>query len=641
MLEVRKYKNNPILTPNENNGWEASAVFNGSIARAKDNSYHFVYRGVSHPYLYFDKKLPLSTIGYASTKDGLHLDSRRQFITPECPWESFGCEDPRITEFEGEYYIFYTALEGYPPAPQDIKIGLVRTKDFETIDGKHQITHFNSKAMALFPERVNGKITAVLSVNTDNPPTKMAIIQFDEKEQMWSKPYWDNWLTKIDDNVLQIQKGEKDHVEVGAAPIKTERGWLFIYSLIKNYFAPPPYFGIDAVLLDLKDPRKIIGSTKEPLVGPVEEYELFGHVPNIVFPSGAIVVGKELFIYYGAADTVCAVASLNLNTLLDLLTAKDKTRFYFKTRLTRYEGNPIIAPDPEHTWESKYTFNAAAINEGGKTHILYRAMGDDSTSVLGYAESNDGFEVYGRLDEPVYIPREDFEKKIEPGVFSGCEDPRITKMGDKIYMCYTGFDGRNPTSVALTSISVDDFLNKNWNWEKPLKISYPGRSDKNACLLEEKVKDKYVFFHRVGHVIWIDFVKDLNFGEGRWLGGKVLLWPRPGKWDSHKVGIAGPPIRTDKGWLLIYHGLSAEDDKYRLGAVFLDPKDPSVVLSQLDTPIIEPEMPYEFDGFRPGAVFSCGSVVKDGQLLVYYGAADKTLAVGSIKLDELLSKLAV
>ena len=107
--------------------------------------------------------------------------------------------------------------------------------------------------------------------------------------------------------------------------------------------------------------------------------------------------------------------------------------------IKRFEGNPIISPLLEHPWESKATFNPAAIYEGGKVHIVYRAMSEDSTSVLGYASSKDGFFIDERRDEPIYVPRVEFEKKsrIEN---SGCEDPKITRIGDRFYMCYTAYD---------------------------------------------------------------------------------------------------------------------------------------------------------------------------------------------------------
>ena len=307
-------------------------------------------------------------------------------------------------------------------------------------------------------------------------------------------------------------------------------------------------------------------------------------------------------------------------------------------QLKRFEGNPIIRPISGHSWESRATFNPAAIYEGGKVHIIYRAQSEVLTSVLGYASSKDGLHIDERLDEPIYQPREDFEKRDEPGYF-GSEDPRITKINDRFYMTYTAFNAKNPPGVALTSIKIEDFLNKNWNWQDPKLISMPDIADKNACVLEEKKYGRYIFFHRILHSIWIDFLDDLDFKGERRLMGTDWIKTRQNKWDSEKIGIGAPPIKTDDGWLLIYHGLSKRDKKYRLGAVLLDLENPSQVIARLDYPILEPEADYENEGLRAGTVFACGAVVIKGELFVYYGAADQTVAVATVKLDEILAEL--
>jgi len=635
MFKVIRWKKNPILTPQEDQGWEAAATFNGSIV-FDGKIFRLVYRATSFPHLYFDKEVPLSTIGLAESKNGVDFYNRRPLFAPEYPWEQFGCEDPRITKLGNKYFIFYTALSSWPPAPADIKIGVAITTDFLRIE-KHQVTDFNSKAMALFPQKIKGKIVGILTVNTDLPPAKIALAFFDNFSQIWEKEFWHRWLLNLSKYVLPLQRSEKDQVEVGAPPLRTKNGWLLLYSYIRNYLSPPSQFGVEAVLLDLANPLKIIGRTPEPILVPTEEYEIYGRVGNVVFPSGAFIKNEKIYLYYGAADTTCCLATMELKELLGVMTKK--SYFFPSLKLERYSGNPIIKPRPENSWESVATFNPGAIFVGGKVHLLYRAMGKDQTSVFGYASSSDGFNFNQRLNQPVYFPREDFEKKAQPGLPSGCEDPRLTLIGNKIYMCYTAFDGKNPWKVALTSINLTDFLAHRWRWQKPICISHPERSDKNACLLEEKVGGYWVFFHRVGHCIWIDFVEDLEFKDN-WLGGKIILWPRPGKWDSHKIGITGPPHKTRKGWLLLYHGLSAEDKKYRLGAVLLDLRRPDRVLIQLDKPILEPETDYEVQGSRPGTVFSCGSIVKDGQLLVYYGAGDSVIGVASIELEKLIKRLA-
>ena len=640
MPKVLRYPDNPIFSPDKDSTWEAGAAFNPSIVKG-DDKYHFVYRAISSPQIYYGNQMELSSIGYAGSLDGIHFSDRYLFISPEYKWEQFGVEDPRVSKVEGKYYIFYTALSEYPLTPAGIKIGVAITKDFKNIEAKHQVTHFNSKAMALFPEKVGGKLTAVLTANTDKPPAKIAIAQFEKEEDIWSKSYWESWLGEVDTHTVSLQRDDKDHVEVGAAPVKTEKGWLLIYCYIKNFLQPPSTFGIEAVLLDLENPTKIIGRTNEPLLVPQEEYELYGKSNNVIFPSGALVMGEKLYIYYGAADTTCCLATLNINELLDEmlgLKKEKKEKYLKKVKLERFKGNPIITPNPNNRWESQHIFNPAAIYEGGRVHLLYRAMDDKSVSSLGYASSPDGVQMDERLDKPVYVAREGFEKSKKLG-YSGCEDPRLTKMEDKLYMCYTAYDGTDVTKAALTSISIADFLQKNWNWEKPVVMSDPGRSDKNTALLCEKIGGNYVFFHRVGGCIWLDYVEDLNFGKDRWLGGKLMLAPRATMWDSKKIGIAAPPIKTPQGWLMIYHGLSSFDDKYRLSAALLDLNKPEKVISQLEYPILEPEAEYENRGLRPGTVFSCGAVLIGEELFVYYGAADQVVGVATTRLDNLLKAL--
>ena len=167
----------------------------------------------------------LSTIGYASSSDGIHFKNRRQFIKPEYDWEKFGCEDPRVTKMNGKCYIFYTALSTFPFCAPCIRVGLAVTRDFKKVLEKHPITTFNSKAMSLFPEKVGGRYTAVLSVNTDIPPTEIAVVYFDREEQMWEPSYWDGWYSLLNDHIIPLQRSPKDHIEAGAPPIKTKYGW--------------------------------------------------------------------------------------------------------------------------------------------------------------------------------------------------------------------------------------------------------------------------------------------------------------------------------------------------------------------------------------------------------------------------------
>jgi predicted GH43/DUF377 family glycosyl hydrolase len=337
--------------------------------------------------------------------------------------------------------------------------------------------------------------------------------------------------------------------------------------------------------------------------------------------------------------------------------------------LERFDGNPILEPQPEHWWESKAAFNPGAIYEDGKVHIVYRAVGDSDVSVLGYASSIDGFHIDERLDKPIYVPREPFEggglvypaatnpeiTYVSPeddeeeennyvsggGAWGGCEDPRLTKIDDRVFMTYVAFDGHNPPRVVLTSIHMDDFLARNWQWNKPVLISPPGVVDKNACILPERINSKYVIFHRIYPNILIDFVDDLDFdGTTKFLKGEFKIGPGATYWDSRKVGAGAPPIKTEDGWLFIYHGIGERDPgRYKIGAMLLDLKDPTRVLARPKEPILEPEAWYENEGWKSGVIYPCGAVVVKDRLLVYYGGADRVTCVASVKLDELLGHL--
>ena len=627
-----------MLIPNKDHYWEASATFNMSTVK-RGRSIYGLYRAISGKN---DLSAPdqISTIGMAESSDGLHFKERRQFIVSEAEWERFGCEDPRATFFDGRYYIFYTALSHFPFTAEGIKVAVAVSKDLKRVDERHLVTPFNAKAMTLFPERIDGKITALFSAYTDSPPAKMVIAQADDVSEFWSQKFWERWRQNIDDHTLSLRRDDYDHIEVGATPIKTKYGWLLIYSHIEHYFSSSgnskPQFGIEAFLLGLKDPYKIVGSTKGPMMVSEEPYELSGHVPNVVFPSGVILNHDILTIYYGAADTTTCAARVRLDDLISSIYNETRHHRHFR----RIQKNPIIVPDANHKWESKATFNPAAIDLGGKIHILYRALSNDNTSTIGYASSIDGISVSERLVEPIYVPREDFENKKIEGDNSGCEDPRLTKIGDTLYMCYTAFDGIGPPRVAVTSIGEKNFLSRRWKWTKPELITPKDIDDKDACIFPKKIGGKYLIFHRIGTDICGDFLNSLDFKMETVRKCIRIFGPRPGMWDGAKVGITAPPIRTEEGWLLLYHAISEHHHTYHIGAVLLNLKDPTTVLSRSTDPIFEPEQPYEKEGIVNNVVFPCGMVVRDESLYIYYGGADKVVGVAAMELDILVDTLA-
>jgi len=630
MAIAKRYQNNPILLPLRSHAWEAEEVFNGCPVK-DGRKIHLLYRAMSNRRNISGAEMNVSSIGYACGEFQKTFDDRRQFIKPGDDWDKYGCEDPRVTKMNGKYFIFYTALSRYPFTADGIKVGVGVTTDFKTVE-KHQVTTFNSKAMALFPEKINGKYAAILTANTDQPPSKIALAFFDEEKEIWSKRYWNEWYKNVDKYKLNFNQPDSDHIEMGAAPLRVKEGWLLIYSYIRNYFRGNPTFEIRAVLLDAKNPTKIIGHTQNALLVPEETYEIYGKVPKIVFPSGAYIDGEILHVYYGGADTVCCGAKFVLKDVIKDLLTTPENRFSLK----RYEKNPIIKPNSKHPWEAKATFNAGAIYEGGKIHILYRAMSDDNTSVIGYASSRDGFTIDERLAEPAYVPREDFEKKGVPGGNSGCEDPRLIKFGDRIYMLYTAYNGLVPPAIAITSIGKEDFLAKRWNWEKPKLISPEGKDNKDSALFPEKINGKYYIIHRLNSGIDIYSCDDLKFEKSPLSEETGWIEPRPGKWDNRRVGINGVPIKTKYGWLALYHGIADETSTYRFGALLLDLENPEEILARSEDYFFEPQKDYEKNGQVSNAVFSCGSVVKDDTLFIYYGGGDTTLSVATVPLKTLL-----
>jgi len=315
MLKLTRYPHNPIFIPEEKNEWEKSGAYNGCVAKLAD-SYHLLYRALSSS--------RTSVIAHATGEDYFDFSSREILIKPDSDWDRYGCEDPRVTQIEGNFYICYTGLSNQPLTPDGIKVCVAKTTDFKTVE-KHPVATFNSKAMALFPEKIGDKYAAILTLSTDRPPlpAKIAIAYFERLEDIWSKDYWNAWFDHQDEFSLHLLRDPSHQIEVGAAPIKTEVGWIFIYSYTKNYYTNDKIFGIEAALLDLNSPHNIIGRSSDAMLIPEADYELYGEVPKVVFPSGALLDANTLWVYYGAADSSICLASCEKDLLIkDLLMSK-------------------------------------------------------------------------------------------------------------------------------------------------------------------------------------------------------------------------------------------------------------------------------------------------------------------------------
>lgn len=299
-------------------------------------------------------------------------------------------------------------------------------------------------------------------------------------------------------------------------------------------------------------------------------------------------------------------------------------------KLKRYEDNPIMAPIPEHEWESKLVFNCAAIHLDGKVHIVYRARDQEDISRLGYAVSSDGFHIDERLSDPIYVPDGVIEQY-------GCEDPRISMVGDMLHMSYTSYGevpgmvskiGRS-IQISMTSISVEDFVNRRWKWSKPYQ-PFPGVDNKGAVIFPEKINGEYVMYHRIPPHMWVAYSDDLR----HWRDSSIVLSPRK-EWEHFKVGTGAPPIKTDYGWLVIYHAVD-KNMAYRIGYVIVDIDDPTKIVYRHPEPILEAEKEFELQGEVGNVVFTCGAVLIDDTVFVYYGGADTVICVATAKLEDFL-----
>ena len=223
----------------------------------------------------------------------------------------------------------------------------------------------------------------------------------------------------------------------------------------------------------------------------------------------------------------------------------------------------------------------------------------------------------------------------------GCEDPRLTLLGDTVYMIYTAFDGWGSLRMALTSISLDEFISRRWNWAEPILISPPGQIHKNWVLFPEKINGKYAILHAISPEVMIDSFDSMDELDGNKFIYSVhqnsQLWSMR---DKLVRGVGPAPIKTKYGWLVLYHKMEKHDShRYKLWAMILDAKNPTKVLYNSEQPILEPDFWYENEGYKSGVIYSCGAVVKDGELFVYYGGADKVTCVATADLDKFLAEL--
>lgn len=338
--DMIKIKREGIVLKSTENEFENHAVLNPSIVQ-DGNIVHMFYRAVRNG--------NYSSIGYCKLEGPLKVIERSKIpiLAPEYDYEKHGIEDPRIVKFNDIYYMFYMAYNG-----KDVVTAYAISKNLKKWEKKGPISYLISYAEAknifikakleeryfnldiydkseidtpknvyiwgkdsfIFPKRINGKFYLLHRVL----PEVQAITFRDFKDL--TKSYWKKHLSKLGESKVIDQRYwfESRAIGAGAPPIETNKGWLLIYHAIENSPNGRIYRAC-AALVSKNNPYKMIGRLDYPLFSPKEDYEKYGDVNNVVFPTGTAIFGDRLYIYYGAADKRIAAVSLSLNELLNEL----------------------------------------------------------------------------------------------------------------------------------------------------------------------------------------------------------------------------------------------------------------------------------------------------------------------------------
>lgn len=331
-------------------------------------------------------------------------------------------------------------------------------------------------------------------------------------------------------------------------------------------------------------------------------------------------------------------------------------------KFKKYINNPILEANPDNDWESLGVLNPAVCYDGKQFVMLYRAAGHDTEHYirLGKAVSDDGVNFRRTSDKPIFAPLPDEAD-------AGCvEDPRVIRMGDCWYITYASrpfppgqyWKAGNPPTYTPPEISPV-MVQKNqsvthlaytYDFERFKKLGRLTDSrfdNRDVVLFPEKIGDKFAMLSRPiewqgecygtdAPSIWITFSDDML----EWNHEKTYLLASPKyQWESKKMGVSCPPMKTDAGWLVIYHGVDNADDCYRVGAMLLDIDDPKKITARTSQPLMEPEFDYETKGFYNGCVFPTAAVLCGDTLNIYYGSADRFCCHASCSFSELLEYL--
>jgi len=329
----------------------------------------------------------------------------------------------------------------------------------------------------------------------------------------------------------------------------------------------------------------------------------------------------------------------------------------------------IVLRKTDLSFENEGVLNPAVIKENGKIHLFYRAVAKGNFSSIGYCVLSDPLTIENRSDVPIIIPESEDEKH-------GIEDPRIVKIDGLFYLTYTSYDGINALGTLKTSkdlkswksegiivpkIPYEEFkllseseglIPEKYKRYNQFQISHLDSDpiflwDKNLIFFPRKINDRFYFLHRIRpeiQIVSVENIEDLNsdFWQDYFSHFKdhILLSP---KYDHESSYIGGgcPPIETEYGWLMIYHGVhdTVQGYVYNACAALLDLENPEKEISRLPYPLFKPEEEWELKGEVNNVCFPTGTVVENDTLYIYYGAADERIAVASLSISKLLKEL--
>jgi predicted GH43/DUF377 family glycosyl hydrolase len=295
MIQLTRHSDHPILSPNPAHNWEKAAVFN--CAAIYDNGLvHMIYRATDITSNGQEGRY-INSLGYAVSTDGVNFNRlEKPILVNDVPQEARGPEDPRIVKIGNIFYMMYTGYGGRFDA--DFRICLATSKNLIAWERHGEMLDEPNKDASLFPQKINGRYAMF---HRRHPDIWLA---FSVDLQTWV----DHTLVM---KALPDSDWENKKIGISGPPIKTADGWFLIYHGVSQ----AGVYSQGAALLDLEDPIKVLARQSTPILKPELDWEINGFVPNVVFSCGQTVIGDEIYVYYGGADTAIGLATMNLNDI--------------------------------------------------------------------------------------------------------------------------------------------------------------------------------------------------------------------------------------------------------------------------------------------------------------------------------------